>query len=114
MNAILLVALLSLLHPTTMQTFNQDAEGFIRNWLVLAPIPLEGDATGIDHDFLKGEATSSRRPTTPSASAGNRSPGPTTRRPTSSSTSASPSIRMAARTSPATRWPTFWPTTRWG
>jgi hypothetical protein len=40
------------------QTFNQDAEGFIRNWLVLAPIPIEGDqgATEIDHDFLKGEA----------------------------------------------------------
>ena len=36
-----------------------DAEGFIRNWLVLAPIPIEGEsgATEIDKDFLKGEAT---------------------------------------------------------
>ena len=41
------------------QTFSPDAEGFIRNWLVLAPIAIEGDqgATEIDKDFLKGEAT---------------------------------------------------------
>jgi len=41
------------------QTFSPDAEGFIRNWLVLAPIAIEGDqgATEIDRDFLKGEAT---------------------------------------------------------
>jgi hypothetical protein len=40
-------------------TFSPDADGFIRNWLVLAPIPIEGDqgATEIDKDFLKGEAT---------------------------------------------------------
>jgi len=39
-------------------TFSPDAEGFIRNWLVLAPIAIDGDqgATEIDHDFLKGEA----------------------------------------------------------
>ena len=40
-------------------TFSPDAEGFIRNWLVLAPIAIEGDqgATEIDKEFLKGEAT---------------------------------------------------------
>jgi hypothetical protein len=41
------------------QTFSPDPEGFIRNWLVLAPIAMEGEsgATEIDKDFLKGEAT---------------------------------------------------------
>jgi hypothetical protein len=36
-----------------------DQEGFIRNWLVLAPIPIEGDsgAGEIDRDMVKGEAT---------------------------------------------------------
>jgi len=40
------------------QTFSPDAEGFIRNWLVLAPIAIEGEsgASEIDKDFLKGEA----------------------------------------------------------
>src|SRR5690242_876435 len=35
-----------------------DAEGFIRNWLVLAPIPVEeGSAsTELDKDFIKDEA----------------------------------------------------------
>src|SRR5260221_544418 len=41
------------------QTFSPDAEGFIRNWLVLAPIAIDGEqgATEIDHEFLKSEAT---------------------------------------------------------
>lgn len=41
------------------QTFSPDSEGFIRNWLVLAPLHLEGDsgAAEIDKDFLKGETT---------------------------------------------------------
>jgi len=41
------------------QTFSPDAEGFIRNWLVLAPMHLEGDsgAAEIDKDFAKGETT---------------------------------------------------------
>ena len=36
-----------------------DSEGFIRNWLVLAPIAIEGDqgAGEIDREFFKGEAT---------------------------------------------------------
>ena len=42
------------------QTFSPDPEGFLRNWLVLAPIAMEGEsgATEIDKDFIKGEATS--------------------------------------------------------
>ena len=41
------------------QTFKPDAEGFIRDWLVLAPIAIEGEsgATGIDTAFLDGEAS---------------------------------------------------------
>ena len=41
------------------QPSSLDAEGFIRNWLVLAPIALEGEsgAGEIDKDFLNGEAT---------------------------------------------------------
>ena len=41
------------------QTFAPDAEGFIRNWLVLAPIPIEGDqgAGEIDREIVKGEAS---------------------------------------------------------
>lgn len=40
------------------QAFSPDAEGFIRNWLVLAPIAIEGEsgAAEIDRDILKGEA----------------------------------------------------------
>ena len=39
-------------------TFSPDSEGFIRNWLVLAPIAVEEGAGGteIDRDMLKGEA----------------------------------------------------------
>jgi len=41
------------------ETYSTDAEGFIRNWLVLAPIPVEegSGASEIDKDFLKGEST---------------------------------------------------------
>jgi hypothetical protein len=46
------------------QTFSPDAEGFIRNWLVLAPIPVQEDsgATEIEKDFLGGEATIKPKP----------------------------------------------------
>jgi hypothetical protein len=39
------------------QTFAPDKDGFIRNWLVLAPIAIEGEsgATAIDQAFLDGE-----------------------------------------------------------
>ena len=41
------------------ETFSPDADGFIRNWLVLAPIAVHEDsgASEIDNDPLKGEAT---------------------------------------------------------
>jgi hypothetical protein len=59
MNAALIVACLSAILLPAQETFSPDAEGFIRNWLVLAPIAIEGEsgATEIDKDFLKGEAT---------------------------------------------------------
>jgi uncharacterized Zn ribbon protein len=46
------------------QTFSPDAEGFIRNWLVLAPIAVQEDsgATEIEKDFLGGEATVQPKP----------------------------------------------------
>lgn len=48
----------------TAQTFNPDAEGFIRHWLVLAPIAVQEDsgATEIEKDFLGGEATIQPKP----------------------------------------------------
>lgn len=59
MRASLLVALFSLISPAVQQPLAPDADGFIRNWLVLAPIGIVGEsgATEIDRDFLKGEAT---------------------------------------------------------
>jgi hypothetical protein len=59
MKASLIVALLSAVLLPGPETFSPDAEGFIRHWLVLAPIAIEGDsgASEIDKDFLKGEAT---------------------------------------------------------
>ena len=40
------------------QPVSPDAEGFIRNWLVLAPIALQGEsgASEIDRDLINGEA----------------------------------------------------------
>ena len=59
MNAPLIVVLLSALVLPAPETFSPDAEGFIRNWLVLAPIPIAGEsgASEIDKDFVNGEAT---------------------------------------------------------
>ena len=58
MHASAIVAVLSLVIAAAQPAFSPDAEGFIRNWLVLAPIAIEGEsgATEIDRDFLKGEA----------------------------------------------------------
>src|SRR5688572_11092120 len=41
------------------QTFAPDADGFIRNWLVLAPIAIEGEsgAIAIDQPTLDNEAS---------------------------------------------------------
>jgi hypothetical protein len=54
-------ALLALLLNTALvqpQTFSPDSDGFIRNWLVLAPIAVQEDsgATEIDRDLLGGES----------------------------------------------------------
>src|SRR5262245_12250123 len=59
MHVSLLVALLSVIVPAAaQQPLSPDADGFIRNWLILAPIAIVGEsgATEIDRDFLKGEA----------------------------------------------------------
>ena len=57
MSALLATLLISLIAPQ--QAASPDPEGFIRNWLVLAPIAIEGDsgAAEIDHEFFKGEAS---------------------------------------------------------
>jgi hypothetical protein len=57
MSALLIAAVITLLPPVP-QNAGLDAEGFIRNWLVLAPIPIVGEsgATEIDRAFLKNEA----------------------------------------------------------
>ena len=60
MKPILLLAtlMLALVVPIAGQdTFSPDEEGFIRNWLVLAPIPMAGQsgADEIDYDLLNGE-----------------------------------------------------------
>jgi uncharacterized Zn ribbon protein len=57
--ASLIVTLLAVIWPNAPQSSSLDAEGFIRNWLVLAPIAIDGEsgASEIDRDFLKGEAT---------------------------------------------------------
>jgi RNase P/RNase MRP subunit p29 len=61
--ASLIGAVLSAMFLTVPETFSPDAEGFIRNWLVLAPIAIQEDsgASEIDKDFLKGEATTTPR-----------------------------------------------------
>ena len=57
MSALLVTLIISLVAPQ--QAAAPDSEGFIRDWLVLAPIAIEGDqgASEIDRDFIKGEAS---------------------------------------------------------
>jgi hypothetical protein len=59
MNAFLIVAFLGAMLLPAPETFSPDTQGFIRNWLVLAPIAVQEDsgASEIDKDFLNGEAT---------------------------------------------------------
>jgi hypothetical protein len=59
LTAVLLGVFLSSSSSSASQTAAPDAEGFIRNWLVLAPIAIEGEsgAAEIDRDLLKGEAS---------------------------------------------------------
>jgi hypothetical protein len=53
----LLIAALAVAWLTPPQAAGLDSDGFIRNWVVLAPIPIEGDsgAGEIDHEFIKPE-----------------------------------------------------------
>jgi hypothetical protein len=45
------------------QTFSPDADGFIRNWLILAPIGFDDSgAAAIDHPFLDDEPASKPKP----------------------------------------------------
>src|SRR6476469_1398371 len=64
MNAPLLAAMLASILIQPAQTLSPDADGFIRNWLVLAPIAVQEDsgATEIDRDLLGGEATIKPKP----------------------------------------------------
>ena len=59
MKVLITAALLGAFVLSGAQTFSPDADGFIRNWLVLAPIQMEGTsgAEEIDKEFLKGEAS---------------------------------------------------------
>jgi hypothetical protein len=59
MPATAIAAVLSVVVLAAAQTSSPDPDGFIRHWLVLAPIPIDGEsgAAEIDRDFLKGEAT---------------------------------------------------------
>ena len=54
----MIVALLSTLALPAQSRLAPDADGFIHDWLVLAPIAISGEsgATEIDTDFLNGEA----------------------------------------------------------
>ncbi len=54
----MLIAILALFTAPAQDTSAPDAEGFIRNWLVLAPIPVEegSAATELDKDLVKDEA----------------------------------------------------------
>jgi len=57
-NAVLIVAFIGAMLAPMQNTSSPDAEGFIRDWLVLAPIAIEGEsgADQIDKDFIAGEA----------------------------------------------------------
>jgi hypothetical protein len=60
-NAMLIVALSGAMLAPIQTPSRPDAEGFIRDWLVLAPIAIEGEsgADQIDKDFIAGEAAAS-------------------------------------------------------
>ena len=57
-NPVLIVALIGAMLAPVQSAPVPDAEGFIRDWLVLAPIAIEGEsgADQIDKDFIAGEA----------------------------------------------------------
>jgi hypothetical protein len=57
MKASLIAAVLIAVLVPAPETFTPDADGFIRNWLVLAPIPVQEDSgtSEIQRDLLNGE-----------------------------------------------------------
>jgi hypothetical protein len=59
MKTALIVAFLAAMLAPVQDTSAPDAEGFIHDWLVLAPIAIDGEsgADQIDKDFINGEAT---------------------------------------------------------
>jgi len=59
MKTAMIVVLLGAMLAPLQEVSRPDAEGFIRDWLVLAPIAIEGEsgADQIDRDFVNGEAT---------------------------------------------------------
>jgi len=58
MKAALIVTLLGAMLTPAQEALSPDADGFIRDWLVLAPIAIAGEsgADEIDKDFINGEA----------------------------------------------------------
>ncbi len=58
MRTAFLAALSAVFFTPAPDTFSPDNEGFIRNWLVLAPIPIDegSGSTEIDKELVKGEA----------------------------------------------------------
>jgi hypothetical protein len=64
MRELTLMLVLGSLAAAPKQTAAPDAEGFIRNWVVLAPIPIDGEsgAAEIDREFVKGEASMKPKP----------------------------------------------------
>jgi hypothetical protein len=59
MTSIAVTALLAATLIQSPQTFSPDQEGFIRNWLILAPIAIQSEsgASEIDRELIRGEAT---------------------------------------------------------
>jgi hypothetical protein len=63
MNAMLIASLVGSLLVQAPQSFKPDADGFIRNWLVLAPIAIDDTgAAAIDTAYLDGEAAIKPKP----------------------------------------------------
>jgi hypothetical protein len=58
MKAAVIALFLGAMLAPAQESFKPDSEGFLRDWLVLAPIPIEGEsgADQIDKDFINGEA----------------------------------------------------------
>ena len=59
MTSIALTALLTAALVQSPQTYSPDEEGFIRNWLILAPIAIQSEsgASEIDRELIKGEGS---------------------------------------------------------